>query len=257
MQRSPPRPILKSQLASDSSLIALRQAPPVRTSFSYSTSCSRPSSSLAPPALPFATCSTADILPSPHVHFPPTPRLTETAHTHSSGAYDRAPIEICENTCALPERGGRTYSPSPMISRRSATPVNSYFHPRAREACTVSQPPPLVSDYGSSESEDSEDTLGRGMLTPPDPRQPLPISIHFSGSIPPVDDEEHPSPSRKDIDKALAFLPHPPSPRRSSNSPERMVKSPPSERARARKPSATRRSAAFSTPELDPCLGGF
>ena len=57
--------------------------------------------------LPFSSCST--ILHSPHVHFPPTPTLASTVNTHSSSIYDRAPIEVTPNICALPERGGRMF----------------------------------------------------------------------------------------------------------------------------------------------------
>ncbi|TFK18214.1 hypothetical protein FA15DRAFT_675480 [Coprinopsis marcescibilis] len=58
--------------------------------------------------LPFA--STARMLDSPRVHFPPTPTLVSVALTHSPISYDRAPIQVTPNTCALPERGARTYS---------------------------------------------------------------------------------------------------------------------------------------------------
>ncbi|KAF9449993.1 hypothetical protein P691DRAFT_798676 [Macrolepiota fuliginosa MF-IS2] len=96
-------------------------------------------------------------LDSPHVHFPPTPTLTSTSFTHSSIAYDRAPITVSENECALPERGGRCYDIQPRHKRSSRhthnrnrsrgdtvggsdntqgpDPKGSYFHPRAFEVC--------------------------------------------------------------------------------------------------------------------------
>lgn len=40
------------------------------------------------------------------VHFA---TLTSTFLVHSSAAYDRSPIVVAPNLCALPERGGRTY----------------------------------------------------------------------------------------------------------------------------------------------------
>ncbi|KAL9710753.1 hypothetical protein Ac2012v2_006289 [Leucoagaricus gongylophorus] len=40
------------------------------------------------------------------VHFA---ALTSTFLVHSSAAYDRSPIVVAPNLCALPERGGRTY----------------------------------------------------------------------------------------------------------------------------------------------------
>ena len=97
-------------------------------------------------ALPF--------LHSPHVHFPPTPTLTDTRTTHSSTAYDRAPIVVSPNTCELPGRGERVYAasalpvslpltsvhpralPSPRSDRHGQPrqPIGSYFHPSAFEA---------------------------------------------------------------------------------------------------------------------------
>ncbi|TFK21273.1 hypothetical protein FA15DRAFT_554590, partial [Coprinopsis marcescibilis] len=76
--------------------------------------------------LPFA--SSAQMLDSPRVHFPPTPTLTSIALTHSPHIYDRAPINVAPNSCALPERGARTY-----FSTESTVPPSakeSYFHPR-------------------------------------------------------------------------------------------------------------------------------
>jgi len=48
---------------------------------------------------------------SPKVHFPPSTSLTSTYTAHSSSVYDRTPIKVSPNACALPERGcpGRTY----------------------------------------------------------------------------------------------------------------------------------------------------
>ncbi|KAH9993722.1 hypothetical protein BJV74DRAFT_884322 [Russula compacta] len=45
------------------------------------------------------------------VHFPPSPTLTRTFSAHSPSTYDRSPIVVLPNTCALPARGcpGRTY----------------------------------------------------------------------------------------------------------------------------------------------------
>jgi len=75
--------------------------------------------------LPFSSCST--ILDSPHVHFPPTPTLTSTAITHSRFTYDRAPIVVAPNLCALPERGGRNFIGGNIIQGGLG-----YFHPHAR-----------------------------------------------------------------------------------------------------------------------------
>ncbi|PFH48106.1 hypothetical protein AMATHDRAFT_107406, partial [Amanita thiersii Skay4041] len=85
--------------------------------------------------LPFSACSHSQLLyqSSPHVHFPPTPTLTRTVTTHSSSAYDRAPIVVLPNECALPERGGRVYDVSDFDCDTGEE--DSYFHPRAFEAC--------------------------------------------------------------------------------------------------------------------------
>lgn len=88
-----------------------------------------PSSFLSPEAasnpLPFSSCSR--ILDSPHVHFPPTPILTSTATTHSSYSYDRAPIVVSPNVCALPERGSRKF-----IGSNGNQGGLGYFHPHAK-----------------------------------------------------------------------------------------------------------------------------
>ena len=76
--------------------------------------------------LPFSTSST--VLDSPHVHFPPTPTLTSTEITHSPFIYDRAPIVVTPNTCALPERGGRKF----VGSNSNKGGGLGYFHPHAQ-----------------------------------------------------------------------------------------------------------------------------
>lgn len=78
--------------------------------------------------------------PHPHaVHFPPSPSLTRTFSAYSSSAYDRSPIVVAPNSCALPERGGRTYtledhSPHPSSysnARRAPAHNGRDLHPRA------------------------------------------------------------------------------------------------------------------------------
>jgi hypothetical protein len=84
---------------------------------------------------PFPFASSTRVLDSPRVHFPPTPTMTSIALTHSPHAYDRAPIQVTPNSCALPERNARTYddgaeSTSPIsaegyFQRRIPHPVHS------------------------------------------------------------------------------------------------------------------------------------
>ncbi|KAJ6601113.1 hypothetical protein DFH09DRAFT_831053, partial [Mycena vulgaris] len=95
--------------------------------------------------LPFAACSSRVLFYDPHVHFPSTPSLTLIADTHSPGTYDRAPIVVSPNSCALPKRGDRVY-PAPPLK-------GSYFHPRAFEACEAEPVPPLLPDLSSETDE--------------------------------------------------------------------------------------------------------
>lgn len=115
-----------------------------------------------------------DHSPHPVVHFPPSPRLTtHTFSVYSASAYDRSPIIVAPNTCALPERGcpGRTYSldDDPATSQTSRQRGRCYgsdeMHPRAfygaphsnSTAGTCGLPPPLIPDLSSSDSEESDE----------------------------------------------------------------------------------------------------
>jgi hypothetical protein len=126
------------------------------------------------------------------VHFPPSPSLTRTFSAHSPSLYDRSPITVSPNSCALPERGcpGRTYTlddAAPKSTRTSWRPAANngrHLHPRAvtsayRESSpdidqmtdedeaqrtpTSTYPilPPLIPDL-SSESDESD-----GFTSPP------------------------------------------------------------------------------------------
>jgi hypothetical protein len=118
------------------------------------------------------------------VHFPPSPILSRTFAALPASTYDRSPIVVAPNTCALPERGcpGRTYyshdDTTPKTSPRSSSfPASSQYssslrnllppsngktiHPRA---AAVALPPALSSTTGvpalipdlSSESDESD-----------------------------------------------------------------------------------------------------
>ncbi|KAG8702106.1 hypothetical protein FRC11_011669 [Ceratobasidium sp. 423] len=103
---------------------------------------------------------TSEMLPyaQANVHFPTAKReLVKTRVTHSPSSYDRSPIVVLPNSCALPARGcpGRTYDasangramhPCAPVRRRSPTPC-----------------PPLVPDEGSSDDSD-------GLTSPPPER---------------------------------------------------------------------------------------
>ncbi|KAI0255830.1 hypothetical protein BJV78DRAFT_577476 [Lactifluus subvellereus] len=122
------------------------------------------------------------------VHFPPSPTLTRTFSAHSSSTYDRSPIVVLPNICALPARGcpGRTYIPgctTPSSSNPSSNlqakkavlnPGIKHMHPRRalglglvpestpeHATSTSAIPPPLIPDL-SSESDESD-----GFASPP------------------------------------------------------------------------------------------
>lgn len=129
----------------------------------------------------------------PYVHFPPSPSLTTTHTTHSRASYDRTPIVVAPNACALPARGcpGRNYtlSPptSPTVQHTSRRPRQSAYAqdiPSASSSslsssspagCTASRVrastntrprtpfavPSLIPDEGSSEESD-------GVASPPE-----------------------------------------------------------------------------------------
>ncbi|KAJ3742960.1 hypothetical protein DFH05DRAFT_1536092 [Lentinula detonsa] len=111
------------------------------------------------------------------VHFPPSPSLSRFYHAHPSSIYDRSPIVVSTNACALPERGcpGRTYTLDERNLSASQQPTISappsrggHLHPRALSQWPVQylpngspQCPSLIPDL-SSESEESD-----GFISPP------------------------------------------------------------------------------------------
>jgi len=69
--------------------------------------------------------------------------MTQTEITHSSFIYDRKPIVVLPNACALPERGERAMDSAAdadydlelwVAGRRKKKVTKGYFHPRAYEA---------------------------------------------------------------------------------------------------------------------------
>ncbi|EPQ53611.1 hypothetical protein GLOTRDRAFT_139787 [Gloeophyllum trabeum ATCC 11539] len=69
------------------------------------------------------------------VRFPPSPKLTRMHTTHSPSSYDRSPIVVTPNACALPARGcpGKTYV---LGDAPAAQRTGSHPHPRAVQANT-------------------------------------------------------------------------------------------------------------------------
>ena len=200
------------------------------------------------------------IMLSLHVHFPPTPSLSSIHTTHSSRTYDRAPIAISPNVCALPERGGRTYTPASESSLKPPR-KGSYFHPEAYDACETEpiddyipaspplRPPPLTPDLSS----DSDESEGAGNTLPHHSGRLSPILLHFTQHT----QSSTQSFSRsKDtlLDSQLSFLPHPPSSAKSKDG-VRKRRSPSC--PRLRKAHDINNGDAFEEPSLDGCLGGF
>ena len=117
---------------------------------------------------------------SPVVRFPSHTAIARTLGNAVS--YDRSPIVVLPNRCALPERGcpGRTYSgdecPSRRSKRNSLSPSRGKHHyPRAADHHLDDDPtprqsprvdyhplPPLVPDLSSESSEESD-----GIASPP------------------------------------------------------------------------------------------
>ncbi|KAJ6606802.1 hypothetical protein B0H10DRAFT_2074437 [Mycena sp. CBHHK59/15] len=185
--------------------------------------------------LPFASCSSC-VMFTPHVHFPSTPGLTLTGDTHSPGTYDRAPIVISPNTCALPERGRRVYCTPP----ESPPPKDSYFHPRAFEVCTAEPVPALLPDLSSE--TDEWDECASPELTSPEPR----VAVRMQGTpyFPAPLAAKH---SQDEFDHALSFLPHSP------RDPEKCARQQSTHRLRSLERSTFRDGGV----EEGDCLGGF
>lgn len=153
----------------------------------------------------------------PHhvVHFPPSPSLTtHTFSVYSASTYDRSPIVVSPNTCALPERGcpGRTYNLDDdcQTSSQKGQYGSGELHPRAfynASRSTYGLPPPLIPDISSSESEESDE------VTSPLPDSDLTISSHLYGLAIPRDKySDSCGGTYPPSSPALSFLPHPPSP---------------------------------------------
>jgi hypothetical protein len=175
------------------------------------------------------------------VHFPPSP-LTCTYSAYSATAYDRSPIVVSPNNCALPERGcpGRTYTIEESAThQRRGISYALDFHPRAlafassrsNSPCSTRTPinaaeinerpsfyptlPQLIPDL-SSESDESDGSSSipsasttsfpafgiHGLAGPP--------SKYFADACNNEDMNRYTP--RLDDSNALTFLPYPPSP---------------------------------------------
>jgi len=138
------------------------------------------------------------------VRFPPSP-ATCTYSAYSASAYDRSPIVVTPNNCALPERGGRTYTLDESQPRRGISFARD-FHPRAL-AFASSRPalPQLIPDQ-SSESDESDGGFAA----------PIPFTTSFgvhglAGPPSKCNSDDVEMNGYTNCVDALAFLPYPPS----------------------------------------------
>jgi len=114
--------------------------------------------------------------PSHVVHFPPSPTICTTFEVHSAQIYDRSPIQVGPNSCAMPARGcpGRTYYKdeeeeeqyrfcSRFLRAAELESKRDQAHPRALvDAAKILPLPQLIPDLTTSESEESD-----GFISPP------------------------------------------------------------------------------------------
>jgi len=96
-----------------------------------------------------------------YVHFPPSPTLASTHVVDSPRFYDRSPIIVAENSCAMPRRGcpGRTYTTVDRVGHGVALSNNAVTLSCPKPSLSPSAPstiPRLVRDQqGSSDDSDA------------------------------------------------------------------------------------------------------
>lgn len=151
------------------------------------------------------------------VHFPPSPSLCRTFAAYPPTMYDRTPIVVSKNNCALPERGcpGRTYVLEEQRlaqeqSDRAKGSSSRSYHPRAfahSERAYPADLPQLVPDM-SSESDESDGFT-------PSPQMPTGAYSYGAHGLPTKYQSYDYTPCDSNSNNgiaALAFLPYPPSP---------------------------------------------
>lgn len=127
--------------------------------FSTSNSSPAPSPATPRPILKRNTSSLDRERKQTAVHFPPSPIISKTFMAHSPSTYDRSPIVVVPNSCALPERGcpGRTYTLERNCRRQNEFGGLSILF--GDESTDSLLPPPLIQDTSSSSSDESSDGL--------------------------------------------------------------------------------------------------
>lgn len=206
------------------------------------------------PILKRASSTLSSPMRSARVHFPPSPRLSTFQFTHSPQLYDRSPLVVQPNACALPRRGERVYLAEDYDSTtqddiiRDSIPLREGYLPPEHPRETPTYPHPL--DYSSSSSHTESDESDTPLSTPPDPTNPGATPLIITHPM----DLLGPCLSRRRPDSdVLGFLPHPPSP----GKPRRPKRN--SKRTCSDKPlfGCTFGEDSFSSPSFEGCLGGF
>jgi len=151
--------------------------------------------------------------PSSCVRFPSSPKLSTVHFTHCPNSYDRTPITVSPNSCAMPERGCREYgstsSSSSSSSQSQSFWLGNHMHPSVLDRMASEGrfgemyegglvPPPLSSDDGSSEESD-------GIASPPPETVCTSNGASYRAYVPPSQSHLHSDP-----------LSHPPIPQSSS-----------------------------------------
>ena len=191
---------------------------------------------------------------SARVHFPPSPHLSTFQFTHSPQFYDRSPLIVQPNVCALPGRGERVYLAEDCHSvpqddiTHDSIPIHDDYFQRERHYEPPTYPPNL--DYSSPSTQLESDESEGPALTPPEPSTfgatPL-IVTHTPDLL-------GPSLARRRSDSdVLSFLPHPPT----SSKPKRPKRTPKRTSSDTRLFGYTFSEDSFSAPAFEGCLGGF
>ncbi|KAF9786701.1 hypothetical protein BJ322DRAFT_1051460 [Thelephora terrestris] len=188
------------------------------------------------------------------VHFPPSPRLSTFQLTYSPHLYDRSPLVVQPNVCALPGRGERVYVEEDNDNAtqddiiRDSIPLRDGYLPLEHPLESVTYPHSL--DYSSSSSNTESDESDSSLSTPPDPTNPGATPLIASHPF----DLLGPSLSRRRSDSDMfGFLPHPPN----SEKPKRSKRSSRRTYSDTHLLGSTFSETSFSTPAFEGCLGGF
>ncbi|KAF8320260.1 hypothetical protein DL93DRAFT_1817896 [Clavulina sp. PMI_390] len=199
------------------------------------------------------TSSYIDYSPLPYshvyVHFPPSPILTSTHVVDPPRLYDRSPIVVAPNTCAMPQRGcpGRTYATIDGVGRGVRSTANALA--LSSSSLSLSHPsgpqfPLLIHDeHGSGSSSDDSDAVASFADETLLQCNPLCLPGHHVSGCCAV------SANRPSEPDNTQFLPYPPMPPRVSKFPSK-------KRSSMTPPSASTPPAAVAW-DTSSCLEGF